>query len=290
MITKLRNEHFSPIIVFSDLDDTYTIHTDGAFDAPLPALEAIKRLDIPLIMCTGRTRREAESIQMALKMKIPFIVENGGAIYFPPSYAEFSIPESVGWHGYKAVILGMPYARIRAFMDQIRTIYPLRGFGDMQKEEISALTGLPVDQAALAMEREFSEPFLFEDIAQASDLADLAKEIGIKLFRGERYWCLAGKDADEAFAVRLTKQIFVRNSHEKLITIGMGRCTRDIAMLAEVDIPLLVPHPDGSYEDIDLPHIIMVPYPENHGWKGIILELVHEHMHQNASHRRGGQR
>ena len=40
--------------------------------------------------------------------------------------------------------------------------YALTGFGDMSVEEVAALTGLPLDQAAMAKEREFDEPFVME--------------------------------------------------------------------------------------------------------------------------------
>ena len=46
-------------------------------------MEELKRRGIPLILVSSKTRDEIEVIRQALVNHAPFIVENGGGIFFP---------------------------------------------------------------------------------------------------------------------------------------------------------------------------------------------------------------
>ena len=48
------------IIVFTDLDSTLLHPKTYSFDAAMPALKLIKEKDIPLILCSSKTRAEIE--------------------------------------------------------------------------------------------------------------------------------------------------------------------------------------------------------------------------------------
>jgi hypothetical protein len=45
-------------------------------------------------------------------------------------------------------------------------------------------------------------------------------------------------------------------------------------MLESVDIPILIPHPDGSYEKLDLPNIRRARHPGSRGWSAAILDVL----------------
>jgi hypothetical protein len=45
-------------------------------------------------------------------------------------------------------------------------------------------------------------------------------------------------------------------------------------MLENVDIPILIPHPDGSYEKVDLPNLRRARHPGSRGWNEMMMEVL----------------
>ena len=71
------------VIVFSDLDGTLLEHDTYGFEAARPALDLLWGKNIPLILCSSKTRTEMEGYQKRLGIAGPFIVENGAGVYIP---------------------------------------------------------------------------------------------------------------------------------------------------------------------------------------------------------------
>ena len=67
----------------TDLDGTLLDHETYWFDAALPALEAVKAQNIPLILASSKTTAEIAPLQKAIGIEYPAIVENGAGIYWP---------------------------------------------------------------------------------------------------------------------------------------------------------------------------------------------------------------
>ncbi len=262
------------MIIFTDLDGTLLNHRDYSYREALPALKKIRSRRIPLIMCTSKTRREVEILQRTMGLSEPFIVENGGGIFFPSAYRGFRIEESLGIRGAKCIPLGIPYVRIRAFMKRAGARYSIRGFGDMTEQEIADLTGLPAEIAASARAREFTEPFIIEDDEKLPDLERAASEAGIRITRGGRFYHFIGRGNDKGEAVKYVTSIFERNRKKSVITVGLGDSRNDLPMLEQVDIPILIPHPDGRYEKVDLPGLIHAPFPGSMGWNDALGDIL----------------
>jgi len=68
-------------IIFTDLDGTLLHPQTYSFDAAMPALKLIKEKDIPLILCSSKTRAEIEVYRKKLDNQHPFVSENGGGIF-----------------------------------------------------------------------------------------------------------------------------------------------------------------------------------------------------------------
>ncbi len=168
----------------------------------------------------------------------------------------------------------MPYGKIRAFMKRSGSQFSIRGFGDMSEEEIAAHTGLSRDMAAQAKAREFTEPFFIEHGEQISSLEKTAHEAGIKITRGGRFFHFIGCGNDKGEAVKLTKAIFEDNERKHELTVGLGDSLNDLPMLAQVDIPVLIPHPDGRYEHMSLPDLIRAPFPGSKGWNVAVIGIL----------------
>ena len=66
-------------VVFTDLDGTLLEHSTYSFAEAEEALDLLRSQDIPLVICTSKTRSEVEFWRRLLGNEHPFIVENGGA-------------------------------------------------------------------------------------------------------------------------------------------------------------------------------------------------------------------
>lgn len=262
------------MIIFTDLDGTLLNHRDYSYREAMPALKKIRSSGIPLIMCTSKTRREVELLQRSMGLNEPFIVENGGGIFFPSAYRGFRIEESMGIRGSKCIPLGIPYGKIRAFMKRAGARYSIRGFGDMTEEEVAELTGLPSNHAASAKLREFTEPFVMKNEDRLPDLEKAASEAGIMITRGGRFYHFIGSGNDKGQAVKHVISIFGRNQKASMVTVGLGDSRNDLPMLEQVDIPILVPHPDGRFEKVNLQSLIRAPFPGSRGWNDALSTVL----------------
>jgi len=264
------------VIIFTDLDGSLLNHADYSFTEAMPALARIKSSGIPLIMTTSKTRREVESLQLEMGVWEPFIVENGGGVFFPSGYRRLSIGDGQQRDGYALVALGTGYSRVREFLGKASGRFHLRGFGDMAPAEIAERTGLPIDRAALAKEREFTEPFILLRPDEIGPLSGMAEAEGFAVTRGGRFHHLMGNKQDKGKAVRMVRDIFRRNSGTALTTIGLGDSENDLAMLAQVDVPVLIPRPGKGHLDVRLPGMILANKTGAKGWNDVVQKLLNE--------------
>ncbi|MBI5581089.1 MAG: HAD-IIB family hydrolase [Deltaproteobacteria bacterium] len=262
------------LAVFTDLDGSLLDHYTYSLENARPALERIREQRIPLVFITSKTRPEVEMLQAAMGIREPFIVENGAAIFFPDRYREWRIDTGFRQPPYTVIQLGASYSEIRRFVRSVKPGFNIQGFGDLSAEDIGRLTGLSPKQAILARQREFTEPFLMEDDAHLIDLQRVAEASGFKVTRGGRFYHLMGSGQDKGIALRRTVSLFLQNTHRRLLTIGLGDSANDLGILESVDIPILIPHPDGSYEKLDLPNIRRARHPGSSGWSETILDVL----------------
>jgi mannosyl-3-phosphoglycerate phosphatase len=265
------------IIIFTDLDGSLLNEDDYSFAGAAPALARIGRLGIPLIIATSKTRPEIEALQRELAISAPFIAENGGGIFFPAADRQRAIARGGRGSGSGAVIpLGVPYAEIRAFLAGLPDALRVRGFGDLTEQELAALAGLTPAQAALAKQRDFTEPFLLEDAAVLPRLEGRAVQAGLQVVRGGRFHHLIGAGQDKGRAVRIVREIYRERDGRQATAIGLGDSENDLPLLAAVDIPVLIPRPDGSSPEVRLPGLIRALEPGSRGWNGAVERLLAE--------------
>jgi mannosyl-3-phosphoglycerate phosphatase len=262
------------LAVFTDLDGSLLDHHTYSFENARPALRCLCEQRIPLVFVTSKTRPEVEMLQATMGIREPFIVENGAAIFFPDRYRGWRIDAGFRQPPYTVVQLGAAYPEIRRFFQRVKPGFNLQGFGDLSAEDIERLTGLSPEQAALARQREFTEPFLMEDDAGMIDLQQIAEASGFKITRGGRFYHLMGSGQDKGIALGQAISLFLRNTRQRLLTVGLGDGANDVGMLESVDIPILIPHPDGSYEKLDAPNMRRARHPGSYGWNETILDVL----------------
>lgn len=266
------------LIIFTDLDGSLLNHEDYSFAAARPSIERIKMAGIPLIITTSKTRPEVERLQQDMGIREPFIVENGGGIFFPRGYRNLMIGNGERHGDYTLIRIGTTTSRIRNFLKKISARFDIRGFGDLTTEEISELTGLSHDLAEMAKRREFTEPFLLKRPEDIGCLGALAAAEDLKVTRGGRFYHLIGKGQDKGVAIRIVMDILQINSVEELTSIGLGDSENDLTMFEQVDIPVLIPRPGKGYLDIQLPGMIRAKAPGAKGWNDVVQRLLNENQ------------
>lgn len=263
------------LIVFTDLDGTLLDHTTYGYDAALPALSLLKRKKIPLILCSSKTAAELECLRIKLRLRDPFISENGGAIFIPHHYFNFSFAHDRETAGYAIIELGTPYSKLREILTLFKERYPglIHGFGDMGVEDVARLANLSPEEARLAKQREYDEPFLLRNIDLESEITRQARSHGVQVSRGSRFYHLLGGN-DKGRAVAVLTELF-RRQRKELTTIGLGDSLNDLPMLETVDYPVLVQKYDGSYDPaLRVPNLILARGQGPKGFAQALSRLV----------------
>ena len=264
-----------PLLVFTDLDGTLLDHATYSFEPARPALRALEERGIPMVLCTSKTRAETERWRRALGNAHPFIVENGGGVFIPRGY----FPEEAGGGDpgspYLELEFGTPYQDLRRVLSEMRSrIDPsIRGFGDMTDEEVAGLCGFSVEEARLAREREYDEPFVIGDEKLLEAVEALARQAGLSVVKGGRFHHLIG-DNDKGRAVSVLRGLYEK-ARGRLQTVGVGDSLNDEPMLRAVDIPVVVGKPGGGHDPgIDMPGLIRAPGAGPDGWREAVLRIL----------------
>jgi mannosyl-3-phosphoglycerate phosphatase len=266
-----------PLVVFTDLDGTLLDHATYSFEPARPALDALAAAGVPVILCTSKTRAETERWRRALGNTHPFVVENGGAVFVPEGYFGPGARYDRRDGGYGVIEYGRPYAELRRALETIRasTGLPLRGFGDMDLDEIAGRCGFSREEAALAARREYDEPFIGADSSALAAVVRAAGEAGLRIMSGGRFHHLVG-DIDKGRAVRALRELYAED-RGPVRSVGLGDSPNDEPMLRAVDVPVLVRRPDGRHFDgLHLPGLVIASYAGPEGWREAVLGLLRD--------------
>jgi len=257
-------------ILFADMDGTILDKETYAPGPALAALRACRDAGVPVVLNSSKTRAEMEVYvkRFPILSGTPFIVENGGGIFFPyDRWNEISGAEKKG--DYWRVTLGADREQILEVLRSSanRLGLAFRPFSEMKPEEIAQRTGLSVEQARLAANREFDEPFWLEQ-EEPLAIEALGREVrqsGMKLTRGGRCHHVHGA-ADKGTAARYVQDVY-RRAGEGLRSAGVGDAANDLPLFRVVDVPYLVRRWDGTY-DPEIPRDGVLRFVEGAGPDG----------------------
>jgi len=259
-------------VVFTDLDGSLLDHDTYSWAEARPALLELRRLQVPLVFCTSKTRAEVVPLRRRLKNAHPFIVENGGGIVIPRNYFGRAAPAKIS--------LGRPYFEIAAALDDLarRSRVRVRGFHQLTVQQIADATGLSLTEARLAKKREYDEPFYFTgaDETVRGRFYRAAKRNGLDLATGGRFWHLFS-GSDKGLAVRRLIALYRRSGPHSLRTLALGDAENDLPMLRAVNRAVLLPAPDGSFDRAvlrSLPRVVRGSSPGPEGWNEAVLGVL----------------
>lgn len=268
-------------VLFTDLDGTLLDARTYSFDAALPALRLLGRLDIPLVICSSKTRVEIEYYRGKLGNRDPFSPENGGAVFIPRGYfpddAQVPVPgDEAEEYGYRVIRLGASYRDLRRALMELREEgFDVRGFGDMYPEEIASATGLPIKEAVMAGMREFDEPFFLTGGEDGREkLVTAVKEKGFTITKGLFYHILGASDKGRAVSILIE---MYRKHCGDILAIALGDSPNDLSMLRSVERPVIVEKHGGGYD----PRLAAENFEQAEGagpegWNLAVIKLLKE--------------
>jgi len=240
-------------------------------------IEELRRRQIPLVFCTSKTRAEVRPLRKAMGNDDPFIVENGGVVIVP---AEKSPRSASSKKRGRTLLLGQPYDQVVVALRKIarKNGIRVRGFRQMTNKEVAERTGLPLKEAALARQRETGEAFLFLDATQREirSFTRMAHALGYTIQRGGRFWHFSA-GCDKGLALSAVVSYYRMAWRTEIRTIALGNSANDLPMLQLVELPILMPLPDGAYDaevTKALPHVECSPEAGPQGWGHSVLRAL----------------
>lgn len=261
-------------LIFTDLDGTLLDRDTYSWQEAAPAIDRLRKQAIPWIPVSSKTRTEVEFWRARLRNEHPFIVENGGAAFVPLGYFPFDIPGSKRRDSYVVIEWGTPYEALVADLRKAseRSQCRIRGFHEMSPDEVALRCGLPPEQAVLAKQREYDEPFLVLDLDRAGALAAAIEDLGRQCTRGGRFWHITGAN-DKALAVKSLCALFERG-HGPVRTIGLGDGLNDASFLNIVSAPVLILSPQIEELKACVPMGRVTERRAPAGWNDAVLALT----------------
>ena len=215
-------------------------------------------------------------MRQSLENRQPFIVENGGGAFIPRDYFPFPVERSIPREAYEVIEFGAPYGELVETLHAASRASGVRvlGFHQQTAEEVGARCGLSIEEATLAKQREYDEPFEILDPEGAAALVREIEKRGKRWTRGGRFYHITG-DNDKAGAVRLLTRLYGL-VYGPLETIGLGDGLNDAEFLATVDIPVLVRSGHTPELQKRVPRGRATDLPGPAGWNRAVLEVCPE--------------
>ena len=252
------------VLIFTDLDGSLLDRDTFKFDKISKYIKDLISDGTIIIPNSSKTKKEIENFNIALDENLPFIVENGAAIY-NLNLIHSSFPEKISLSREINEI-------IEIFDNKIPSKYKskCKFIKDLKIDKQSEIFGLPKDKVKLAINREYTIPLIFEGSKiQKTDLFKSVNNVGLSLQEGGRVINLCDK-ISKSKAMKNVVKIFKKISKEELVTIGVGDNFNDLEMLKNSDIPCLVFNDKFTMEKINIDNCLVSKKPAPEGWEEVV--------------------
>ncbi|GAA3961003.1 HAD-IIB family hydrolase [Allohahella marinimesophila] len=220
------------LLIYTDLDGTLLDHDSYDTSATASLRQQLKQLGVPVVWNTSKTAAELESLRLSLEHTDPYIVENGAALYFPDESTQ-----------QPKMTFGPGHDHIMTCLEGVRRQFRFKGFHDMSVAEVAAATGLDEGDAALAKQRQFSEPLTWQDSpGKMSDFLAAMADCGLHVLRGGRFVHILG-EFNKATPMAWLNDYYATQWDATVDTVALGDSQNDIAMLQAADRAYLIRSP-----------------------------------------------
>lgn len=233
-------------LIFTDLDGTLLDHYTYETEAAEETLVTLKFHDFPVIPTSSKTQQEIMLIRKQLNLTSPFIIENGAAVFIPVNYFEEQPQGTLLEGDYWVKSFSQKKEHWLALLGEYATGFSndYQGFSQLNDCQLAELTGLSIEQSAMAKMRQYSEPLNWIGSQQAkNEFIGIMTSKGATILQGGRFLHVSG-ESDKGLALRwLTEQYKKQNPQKELVTIALGDSNNDNAMLEEATIAIQIHSP-----------------------------------------------
>ena len=254
----------SKIIIFTDLDGTLLHSETFEFDKIKQYIYNLLSKNISLIPNSSKTKSEILNFSRELKEELPFIVENGAAIY-KMNLINSDFPEKIILSRDKDEILNIFFEKTpKELISKCEFVLKLK------KKEQLKIFGLHEEQLKYASNREFSVPLIFKgNKAEKNKLFRLVYNMGLTMQEGGRIINLSDK-VSKSFAMKKVKRIFEKTEKQKLKIIGVGDNFNDLDMLKNSDIACLVFNEKFKLDTLNINNCLVSKKSAPEGWEEVV--------------------
>ncbi|MBO6978794.1 MAG: mannosyl-3-phosphoglycerate phosphatase-related protein [Prochlorococcus marinus XMU1428] len=255
----------SSLWVVSDVDGTLMDHSYDLTPAK-ETIKTLKKLSIPVILCTSKTASEVKVIRKELNLTDPYIVENGAAIYGE------SLEKVNG-----EIILGLKYESLEEILSFIskEIDFKLIPLNNLTDQEATQLTGLKGNSLNLMRDRHWSMPFLNPPSYLEEKINFCCKKFKVDIFKGNRMCHLLSTNSNKGKAIKALKKY---SNIQNIQIIGLGDSPNDLPLLLNSDVRIVIPGINGPNLDLldQLKNFdfIIASEPNGYGWKNEINKLL----------------
>jgi mannosyl-3-phosphoglycerate phosphatase family protein len=266
-------------VVFTDIDGTLIDIFSGKYGETDKLISMLKADNIPVILCSAKTRAEQNKIRSDLGLTDPFIVENGGAIIIPKHYFDFQLDIDQSKlkeeEDYSIIQLGKSTREIRTKLAEIKNKLKIefRGVADVSIEELSRLATMPIDYAKRMSEREYGETILQIRESDIITFMTCVEEMGMRVLHGGRFFDITiGTDKGQAVSILI--DLFKKKYRDHVKFFGIGDSANDASMLKLMDVPMLVQKPDSSWSELEIENVVRLKGIGPQGWKNAFKKIM----------------
>lgn len=252
------------VLIFSDLDGTLLNRDTFSFDEIKNYILYLISNDISLIPNSSKTKEEINEFNKKLGEDLPYIVENGAAI-FDLHLINSNFPEEI--------VLSREIEEILTiFNEKIpkNLVSKLKFLHNLDLSDQMKILGLSKEKIRNALKRKYSIPLLFNgNISEKREIKNLVKSAGLTLQEGGRVINLCD-NVSKSTAMKKVLKLFNKISNDKLTTIAVGDNFNDLEMLKNSDIPCLVFNDKFTLETININNCLVSKKSAPEGWEEIV--------------------
>ena len=257
------------MLLFTDVDGCLLNKHDYKYTDALPILQRIQEVKWPVILCSSKTASELTVLARELRLSsAPLICENGARIIW----------QGDGFGTERSTVCRTHRDAVLKSLRRLSKDFRFRSFTDLKLPGVMQVTDLSKEAAVRAMDREGTEPILWDD--DPTLITDFEHELiaeGLTLTLGGRFWHVAG-GTNKGDALQQVSKYYETSVKGPLLTIAIGDSPVDQPMLDRADFSIGIPTPDGTHDVSISGKGMFATMPGAAGWAEcvrLLLDQIH---------------